>query len=197
MGSVTSKRRVVVGISGASGAILALETLRILKDLQIERYVTVTSGAELTIRHELGATTREEIHALATEDLSPSDLAAPIASGSFKVEAMIVVPCSMRSLAAIAYGTGEGLLARVADVTLKERRPLVLVAREAPLHEGHLEAMLKVTRMGAIVSPPVPPYYAGLESLSDMNRQIAARSLATAGLDPENHLRRWNGLRDT
>ncbi len=194
---MTSKRRVVVGISGASGAILALETLRILKDLQIERYVTVTSGAELTIRHELGATTREEIHALATEDLPPSDLAAPIASGSFKVEAMIVVPCSMRSLAAIAYGTGEGLLARAADVTLKERRPLVLVAREAPLHEGHLEAMLKVTRMGAIVSPPVPPYYAGLEGLNDMNLQIAARSLATAGLDPENHLRRWNGLRDT
>lgn len=191
---MTAHRRVVVGISGASGAVLAMETLRMLKDLRIERYVTVTAGAELTIRHELGEAARAGIRALATIDLSPADLAAPIASGSFKVDAMIVVPCSMRSLAAIAYGTGEGLLARAADVTLKERRPLVLVAREAPLHEGHLEAMLKVTRMGAIVSPPVPPYYAGLEDLQDMNRQIAARSIATAGLDPEDHLRRWSGL---
>ncbi|POF27735.1 UbiX family flavin prenyltransferase [Roseibium marinum] len=194
---MTPEKRVVVGISGASGAALALETLRILKNLRIARHVTVTPGAEVTIRHELGAAARAEIRALATQDLPPSNLAAPIASGSFKVEAMIVVPCSMRSLAAIAYGTGEGLLARAADVTLKERRPLVLVAREAPLHEGHLEAMLKVTRMGAIVSPPVPPFYSGLADLDDMNRQIAARSLATAGLDPEGYLRRWTGSRDS
>ncbi|WP_328809278.1 UbiX family flavin prenyltransferase [Roseibium aggregatum] len=183
----------MVGISGASGAVLALEALRMLEEMRIERYVTVTPGAELTIGHELGAAAREEIRSLATRDLAPSDLLAPIASGSFEIDAMIVVPCSMRSLAAIAYGTGEGLLARAADVTLKERRPLVLVTREAPLHEGHLEAMLKVTRMGARVTPPVPPYYAGLEDLDDMNRQIAARALATAGLDSGTHLRRWTG----
>ncbi|PVB62359.1 UbiX family flavin prenyltransferase [Labrenzia sp. 011] len=194
---MSADKNVVVGISGASGAGLALETLRILKDLRIARHVTVTAGAELTIRHELGAQARAEIHALATHDLHPSDLTAAIASGSFRAEAMLVVPCSMRSLAAIAYGTGEGLLARAADVTLKERRPLVLVAREAPLHEGHLEAMLKVTRMGAIVFPPVPPFYSGLADLDDMNRQIAARALATAGLDPEGHLRRWTGCPDS
>jgi 4-hydroxy-3-polyprenylbenzoate decarboxylase len=100
----------------------------------------------------------------------------------------------MRSLAAIAYGTGDGLLARAADVTLKERRPLVLLAREAPLHAGHLESMLKVTRTGAIISPPVPPFYAGLTTLEDMIRQIAARALATAGIDPGKSFRRWPGL---
>jgi polyprenyl P-hydroxybenzoate/phenylacrylic acid decarboxylase-like protein len=185
--------RVIVGISGASGATLALEMLRLLKELEIERFVTVTSGAELTIAHELGPDARQDIRALATLDLAPSDLAAPIASGSFQVDAMLVAPCSMRSLAAIAYGTGEGLLARAADVTLKERRPLVLLARETPLHEGHLEAMLKVTRMGAIVSPPVPPFYSGLTSFEDMTRQISARALATAGIDPGPSLRRWEG----
>lgn len=194
---MTADRRVIVGISGASGAAIALETLRILRDLKIERYVTVSAGAELTIHHELGSEGRKEINTLATVDLPPGDLAAPIASGSFQVDAMIVAPCSMRSLAAIAYGTGDGLLVRAADVTLKERRSLVLIAREAPLHEGHLEAMLKVTRMGGIVFPPVPPYYSGLTSMDDVNRQIAARGVATAGIDPGCHLKRWDGLPDS
>ncbi len=188
--------RVIVGISGASGAVIALELLHLLKGLNIERHVVVTTGAERTIQLELGKGARKEICTLATRDISPSDLSAGIASGSFPVDAMIVAPCSMRSLASIAYGTGEGLLARAADVTLKERRPLVLLAREAPLHEGHLEAMLKVTRMGAIVSPPVPPFYAGLESLEDMTRQIAARALATAGINPGGALRRWERAPD-
>ncbi|MBO6508271.1 MAG: UbiX family flavin prenyltransferase [Roseibium sp.] len=186
--------RVIVGISGASGAVLAVELLQMLKDLKIDSFVTVTTGAEQTIRHELGASAREDIRSLASFDLASTDLAAPIASGSFQVDAMLVAPCSMRSLAAIAYGTGEGLLVRAADVTLKERRPLVLLARETPLHEGHLEAMLKVTRMGAIVSPPVPPFYAGARTLEETVRQIAARALASAGIDPGHHLKRWEGL---
>jgi len=148
----------------------------------------------MTIDHELGPEGQDAIRALASHHHPQSDLAAPIASGSLAVDAMLVVPCSMRSLAAIAYGTGEGLLARAADVTLKECRRLVLVAREAPLHEGHLEAMLKVTRMGGIVAPPVPPFYAGLTSLTDMTRQIAARALMSAGIDPGHYLRRWQGL---
>ncbi|MCX2724680.1 UbiX family flavin prenyltransferase [Roseibium salinum] len=186
-------RRVTVGISGASGAAIAVELLRMLATLGIDRYVIVSQGAERTIGLELGVAARCEIRGLATTEFDHADLAAPVASGSFAVDAMIVAPCSMRSLATIAYGTGEGLLARAADVTLKERRPLVLVAREAPLHEGHLEAMLKVTRMGAIVSPPVPPFYCGLQSLDDMIHQIAARALATAGIDPGDFLRRWEG----
>ncbi|WP_298964841.1 UbiX family flavin prenyltransferase [uncultured Roseibium sp.] len=190
---MTSSRRVIVGISGASGAAIALEMLRMLADLQVERHVIVTRGAEHTIEHELGPDGREQIGALATVEYPQTDLFAPLASGSFSVNAMLVAPCSMRSLASVAYGTGEGLLCRAADVTLKERRPLVLLAREAPLHEGHLEAMLKVTRMGAIVSPTVPPFYAGLTDLDDLVRQIAARALATAGIDPNANLRRWQG----
>ncbi len=190
---MTSRKRVIVGISGASGAVIALELLRLLASLRVERHVIVTAAAEQTVAHELGTSGRDEIRALATTDLAPSDLSAAVASGSFPVDAMLVVPCSMRSLSSIAYGTGEGLLVRAADVTLKERRPLVLLAREAPLHEGHLEAMLKVTRMGAVVSPPVPPFYSGLTDLDDMTRQIAARALASAGIDPEANLRRWQG----
>jgi 4-hydroxy-3-polyprenylbenzoate decarboxylase len=186
--------RLVLGISGASGAVIALELLRLSKVQRVETFVIVTRAAEQTIRHEAGENARREIGELAAGEFSVDDLAAPIASGSFPVDAMIVAPCSMRSLASIAYGTGEGLLARAADVTLKERRPLVLLAREAPLHEGHLEAMLKATRMGAIISPPVPPFYSGLTSLEDMTRQIAARALATAGFEPGSPFRRWRGL---
>ncbi|AXS40740.1 UbiX family flavin prenyltransferase [Breoghania sp. L-A4] len=183
--------RVIVGISGASGACLGRAVLEALGRIGAETHLVVSAGAERTIAHELGACARAEIGRAASFVHDIDDLAAPIASGSFPMDAMIVAPCSMRSLASIAHGVGEGLLARAADVTLKERRRLVLLAREAPLHEGHLEAMLKVTRMGAIVSPPVPPFYAPIESLEDMVRQIAARAVATAGLDPGESLRRW------
>ncbi|GAB2187887.1 UbiX family flavin prenyltransferase [Roseibium sp. LAB1] len=190
---MTRCKRLVIGVSGASGAIVALELLRLSRMLGLETFTTVSPAAERTIELELGDAARREIRDLATDEFVVSDISAPISSGSFQMDAMIVAPCSMRSLAAIAYGTGEGLLARAADVTLKERRPLVLLARESPLHEGHLEAMLKVTRMGAIVAPPVPPFYLGLSTLEDMTRQIAARALATAGIDPGSALRRWTG----
>lgn len=190
---MSRRKRLVIGISGASGAAIALEILRLCKALRLDTFTTVSAAAERTIQLELGDAARREIHDLATQECAASDVAAPISSGSFQMDAMIVAPCSMRSLAAIAYGTGEGLLARAADVTLKERRQLVLLAREAPLHEGHLEAMLKVTRMGAIVAPPVPPFYLGLSTIEEMTRQIAARALATAGIDPGDSLRRWTG----
>lgn len=190
---MTRCKRLVIGVSGASGAVVALELLRLSRMLGLETFTTVSPAAERTIELELGDAARREIRDLATDEFVVSDISAPISSGSFQMDAMIVAPCSMRSLAAIAYGTGEGLLARAADVTLKERRPLVLLARESPLHEGHLEAMLKVTRMGAIVAPPVPPFYLGLSTLEDMTRQIAARALATAGIDPGSALRRWTG----
>ena len=185
--------RVIVGISGASGACLGLAVLNILKRIGIESHLVVTAGAERTISHELKREGRAEIDAAASCIHRADDLAAPVASGSFCVDAMIVAPCSMRTLSTIAHGTGDNLLARAADVTLKERRRLVLLTREAPLHEGHLEAMLKVTRMGAIVSPPVPPFYTAMASLDDMVREIAARAVATAGLDPGDALHRWQG----
>ena len=121
------------------------------------------------------------------------ELGAPIASGSFGADAMAVVPCSMRSLAAIAHGFGDNLLTRAADVMLKERRRLVLVPREAPLHEGHLKSMLALARMGAIVAPPVPHFYTKPQSVEDIVREIAARVLAWLGLEPGEAMTRWQG----
>ena len=121
----------------------------------------------------------------------PDNLAAPIASGSFRTDGMIVVPCSMRSLAAMAHGFGDNLLTRAADVTLKERRRLVIVPREAPLHEGHLTSMLALTRMGAIIAPPMPPFYAAILTVDDMVREIAARLIGWAGVDPGDAMTRW------
>ena len=122
---------------------------------------------------------------------APDNLAAPIASGSFRTDGMIVVPCSMRSLAAMAHGFGDNLLTRAADVTLKERRRLVIVPREAPLHEGHLTSMLALTRMGAIIAPPMPPFYAAILTVDDMVREIAARLIGWAGVDPGDAMTRW------
>ena len=140
------RRRLIVGVTGASGAVLALETLRQLADTQVETHLVVTAGARMTIAHELGPDGLGQMTALADHTHSPRNLAAPIASGSFRTEGMIVVPCSMRSLAAMAHGLGDNLLTRAADVVLKERRRLVVAPREAPLHEGHLEAMLRLAR---------------------------------------------------
>lgn len=183
----------VVGVSGASGAVLAVEVLRLLGELEVETHAVVTRGARLSILHELGADGVSRIEGLATHVHAPGDLAAPIASGSFRTSGMIVVPCSMRSLAAIAHGLGDNLLTRAADVTLKERRRLVLAPREAPLHEGHLESMLRLARMGAVVAPPVPPFYTGARTVDAMAREIAARLVEWAGIDTGARMGRWSG----
>ncbi|WP_417689434.1 UbiX family flavin prenyltransferase [Roseibium sp.] len=188
-------RRIIVGLSGASGAGLGLEVLRLLKNLECETLLTVTSSAEKTIEQELGASGRREISELATVEFAPDEIGASIASGSCLTDGMVVVPCSMRTLASISCGCGEGLLIRAADVCLKERRRLVLVAREAPLHAGHLEAMLKVTQLGGIVYPPVPAFYAAATSMDEVMRQMAARIVATLGIDPGPALPRWTGLK--
>lgn len=187
------KQRLVVGVTGASGAILAAETLGLLRALDVETHLVVTRGARLSIQHELGADGVAGIEALAGHVHAPGDLAAPIASGSFRTSGMIVVPCSMRSLAAIAHGLGDNLLTRAADVTLKEKRRLVVAPREAPLHEGHLESMLKLARMGAVIAPPVPPFYTGARTVGEMAREIAARLVDWAGFDPGAAMTRWTG----
>jgi 4-hydroxy-3-polyprenylbenzoate decarboxylase len=183
----------VVGVSGASGAVLAVETLRLLGEIGVETHLVATRGARLSILHELGEDGVARLEALASHAHAPGDLAAPIASGSFRTDGMIVVPCSMRSLAAIAHGLGDNLLTRAADVTLKEKRRLVVAPREAPLHEGHLESMLRLARMGAVVAPPVPPFYTGAQTMEVMAREIAARLVAWAGFDPGAAMTRWNG----
>jgi 4-hydroxy-3-polyprenylbenzoate decarboxylase len=184
-------RRLILGVSGASGAILALETLSQLAAAGVETHLVISDGARATIAHELGAGGVARLTGLAGYTYQSRNLTAPIASGSFRTDGMIVVPCSMRSLAAMAHGLGDNLLTRAADVVLKEKRRLVLAPREAPLHEGHLGAMLRLARMGAVIAPPVPPFYARPASMEDVVREIAARLLNWAGIDPGDRMTRW------
>jgi 4-hydroxy-3-polyprenylbenzoate decarboxylase len=183
--------RVIVGITGASGAVLARETLRQLAAAGVETHLVVSRGGRVTIAHELGPDGFAALKEMAARAYSDRDLAAPIASGSFPTSGMIVVPCSMRSLAAMAHGLGDNLLTRAADVVLKEKRRLVVAPREAPLHEGHLDAMLRLARIGAIIAPPVPPFYAAPASIEDVVREIAARLINWAGIDPGAAMARW------
>ncbi|RUW24825.1 MULTISPECIES: UbiX family flavin prenyltransferase [unclassified Mesorhizobium] len=184
-------KRIIVGVTGASGSVLALETIRQLVRAGVETHLVVSKGARITIAYELGADGLAQLASLANHTHNHQDLAAPIASGSFRTDGMIVVPCSMRTLAAMAHGLGDNLLTRAADVVLKERRRLVVVPREAPLHEGHLDAMLRLTRMGAIIAPPVPPFYVKPTSVEAMVAEMAARLVNWAGVDPGDKLTRW------
>lgn len=188
------RKRLIVGVTGASGSALALETLLQLAAAKVETHLVISQSAQLTIDHELGSDGVARMRAAADHVHSCRNLAAPIASGSFRTEGMIVVPCSMRSLATMAYGVGDSLLTRAADVVLKERRRLVVAPREAPLHEGHLEAMLKLSRMGATIAPPVPPFYTRPASIEDLLREIVARLINWAGIDPGGQMTRWEGL---
>lgn len=189
----TVTKRIVVGVTGASGSALALEVVRLLAKAGSETHLVVTRGSHQTIRHELGPDGLAQLAENAAHTHAPDNLAAPIASGSFRTDAMIVVPCSMRSLAAMAHGFGDNLLTRAADVALKERRRLVIAPREAPLHEGHLTSMLALARMGAIIAPPMPPFYTAVLTVDDMVREIAARLVSWAGVDPGDAMTRWGG----
>jgi 4-hydroxy-3-polyprenylbenzoate decarboxylase len=179
-------RRLVVGITGASGVILGVRALELLRGAGVETHLVLTRSAALTIGYELELKV-EEVKALASMVHPASDVGASIASGSFPTDGMLIAPCSMRSLAAIATGNCDNLLTRAADVTLKERRRLVLLPREAPLHLGHIRNMLAVTEMGAIVSPPVPGFYARPRSVAELVDHTVGRALdllgvATAGV---------------
>lgn len=189
------RRRLIIGVTGASGSFLALETLAQLKAVDVETHLVVTDSARTTIAHELGVHGFKRLATAASHVHAQDNLAASIASGSFRSQGMIVVPCSMRSLAAMAHGFGDNLLTRAADVMLKERRRLVVAPREAPLHEGHLEAMLRLARLGAVIAPPVPPFYTRPASIEDMVREMAARLLDWAGIDPGKRMTRWEGFR--
>ncbi|MES0870207.1 UbiX family flavin prenyltransferase [Pseudovibrio sp. SCP19] len=184
-------KRIIVGVSGASGAQLALKTLEILQVLGVETHLVHSKGAVASVQHELGDDGVEQLRALASVTYAPDEMTASIASGSFHTDGMIITPCSMRTLSGVAYSFSDNLLTRAADVVLKERRKLVLVPRETPLHEGHLEAMLKVTRMGGIITPPVPPFYADMQNKEDMLKEIAARGINTLGIDPGVNMTKW------
>lgn len=177
-----TRPRMAVGISGASGFIYGLRLLELLRDLGIETHVSVSRAALLTMVHETDYKLAD-IEARADFLYRSDDVAASISSGSFKTMGMIVAPCSMKTLAEIASGVTSGLISRAAEVTLKERRRLVLLAREAPLTQTHLQNMLTVTQMGAIVSPPVPAFYAKPASLADMVDHTLGRVLDMFDLD--------------
>jgi flavin prenyltransferase len=181
--------RLIVGISGASGVTYGVRLLEMLRDLPVETHLVMTKPAEVTLAHETGRKVAE-VQALATRTHAVGDIAAPIASGSFRTLGMIVAPCSIRSMSEIAHGTTSTLLTRAADVCLKERRKLVLMVRETPLHLGHLRSMAALAEMGAVLAPPVPAFYAEPRTLADMVDHTLGRMLDLFGLEVPS-VRRW------
>jgi 4-hydroxy-3-polyprenylbenzoate decarboxylase len=169
--------RVVVGISGASGGAIGVRVVELLAEMGADIDLVVSAGAERTIEMEMGVEALDRIAALPARHHEADNLGAAIASGSMATAGMIVAPCSMRTLSAIAYSFSHNLLVRAADVHLKERRPLVLLVRETPLHLGHLKAMMAVAEMGAVVMPPVPALYRQPSSIDDVIDQIARRAI--------------------
>jgi len=180
----------VVGISGASGAPYALRLLQVLKSQDIPTHLVISKSAARALKEELGVGL-EEVRALATANYSNNDLGAAIASGSFRTRGMIVMPCSIRTLSDVAYGTTDTLLSRAADVVLKERRRLVLVVRETPLHQGHLRSMLAATENGAIIMPPVPAFYQRPVTIEDIVDQLVGRCLDLFDIEC-GLVRRWS-----
>ncbi len=172
----------IIGISGASGVVYGIRMLEILRELAIETHLVLSRSGEITIAHE---TDRKiaDVKALATHVHAQQDIAASIASGSFRTRGMVVAPCSMRSMSEIASGVTSSLLTRAADVVLKERRRLVLMVRETPLHTGHLRTMTQLSEIGAIVAPPVPAFYARPQSLDDMVDHTIGRVLDLFDID--------------
>jgi 4-hydroxy-3-polyprenylbenzoate decarboxylase len=179
----------IVGISGASGVVYGVRLLELLKAAGVPAHLIVSRSAVQTLKEEMDLGV-DAVRALAEVTYSNSDMGAAVSSGSFRTRGMIVVPCSVRTLADVAHGGGDSLIGRAADVTLKERRRLVLVVRETPLHAGHIRAMLAATENGAIVMPPVPAFYARPGSVDDIVDQTAGRVLDLFDIDP-GIVRRW------
>jgi 4-hydroxy-3-polyprenylbenzoate decarboxylase len=184
--------RLVVGISGATGALYPVMLLRRARALGIETHLVATPAGVLNVHHELGLA-RGELEALADHAYAPGDVGACIASGSFGTAAMVVSPCSMKTLAAIAHGLSDNLLTRAADVTLKERRRLVLMVRETPFNLAHLRNMTAVTEMGGIVFPPLPAFYLKPASIDEMVAEGVERVLALVGVASAAP-KAWKGL---
>ncbi len=189
----SGNKRLIVAITGASGAVLGLKLLELMSSTAgWESHLVMSPSALLTAKQELGAK-RDAFYDLATAVYSHRDIAATLSSGSFRTEGMVVVPCSMNTLSAIAHGSSDNLITRAADVVLKERRRLVLVPREAPLNRVHLRNMLEVTEAGGVVFPPVPAFYLGLETLEEAATQMAGRLLDLFGINLPT-VRRWQGM---
>ncbi|WP_213771748.1 UbiX family flavin prenyltransferase [Bradyrhizobium sp. dw_78] len=187
--STSDRRRMIVGISGASGVIYGIRTLEILHQLGYETHLVMTKSAQITLAHETN-TKVAALARIASVVHRIDDIGASISSGSFKTMGMIIAPCSIRTLSEIATGVTSTLLTRAADVVLKERRRLVLLARETPLHLGHLRSMTRLAEMGAIIMPPVPAFYAKFETIDDMVNHTVGRALDLFDIDCK-LVKRW------
>lgn len=190
--SSAPRSRVVVGITGATGAVYAVRLLARLKIARCETHLVLSPAGVLNAHHEL-CLDRGALEALADRAYNPADIGAAIASGSFRSDAMVVAPCSMRTLAAIAHGLSDNLLTRAADVTLKERRRLVLMVRETPFNLAHLRNMTAVTEMGGVIFPPLPAFYHRPQSIDEMIDDTVERVLDLIGVEGAAP-RPWNGL---
>ena len=188
----STKRRLIVGISGASGIVYGVRLLQVLQHSDIETHLVMSDSARMTLSTELDMSVKE-VEALATEVHNAKNIGATISSGSFKTMGMVVAPCSIKSLSEIAYGMTSGLLSRAADVVLKERRRLVLLVRETPLHTGHLRTMLQASENGAILMPPVPALYARPNSIDDMVNHTVGRCLDLFDIETA-LVTRWAGM---
>lgn len=184
--------RLIVGITGASGAVYGVRLLERARALGVQTHLVATPAGILNVHHELGLD-RSALEALATEAHAPGDVGACIASGSYATDAMVIAPCTMKTLAAVAHGLGDNLLTRAADVTLKERRRLVLMVRETPFNLAHLRNMTAVTEMGGIVFPPLPAFYHRPQSIDELVNETVERVLALLQIE---HARpqEWRGL---
>jgi 4-hydroxy-3-polyprenylbenzoate decarboxylase len=184
--------KLIVGITGATGVIYGVRLLERLRDAGVETHLVISRWGARTLAHETPYS-REQVEALAHTTYAPGDMGAAISSGSFQTAGMVIVPCSAKTLAAIAHGFGDGLIHRAADVVLKERRTLLLSVREAPLSDIHLENMLKLSRMGAIILPPMPAFYNNPRSLTDIVDHTVARMLDQFGIEAPGGTQRWTG----
>ncbi|MFM2119683.1 MAG: hypothetical protein RL722_1151 [Pseudomonadota bacterium] len=191
-GPAGERPRLILGITGASGAIYGVRLLQRARALGVQTHLVATPAGILNVHHELGLD-RQALEALADEAHAPGDVGACIASGSFTTDAMVIAPCSMKTLAAVAHGFGDNLLTRAADVTLKERRRLLLLVRETPFNLAHLRNMTAVTEMGGIIFPPLPAFYHRPQSIDELVDEGVERVLQLAGIQAASP-RRWTGL---
>ena len=182
---------IIVGISGASGIVYGLRALQLLRDCSIQTHLVISKSAKLTLHYELDLSLAE-LEALASEVHPVNQIGASIASGSFPTAGMLIAPCSVRTMSEIATGVTSSLLTRAADVVLKERRRLVLMVRETPLHTGHLRTMTQLSEMGAVIAPPVPALYTRPQTLDEVVTQTVGRALDLFDLDLD-QVKRWQG----
>ncbi|MCJ7695019.1 MAG: UbiX family flavin prenyltransferase [Anaerolineaceae bacterium] len=186
---MANKKRIILGISGASGAIYGIRTLEILSELGIETHLVISKTARQVLRAETDMLA-ESLEEMASQSYHPDDLSASIASGSYQTDGMLIVPCSIKTLSGVANSYADNLMVRAADVCLKEGRPLLLAVREAPLHAGHLHLMQLASQAGAIIFPPIPSFYGSPQSIAELVDQTIGRMLLRMGIE-NTHYKEW------